>query len=348
MGDSRTSLSHGFGAAQRLDGGWVTSAGALLPPVPILFRGSLINQDSCADDAARCIRARRNQHCLEKAVLILSQSDTGRHLLQDARHAGFKIFFDQPGNAKHKAEGLCHGAARNITLSDHDDPLKLALLLAHECSHALQHISAPHLAASDRHHLPGAIKHILATEADAFAHAVQTAYELAHPPAGRVGTDRLIACLHLSYPHLAAHVATGFHRDDLATGRLMARAFDGFFADPSLRHVYQDIALELFRTHAEAIEAKGGSCESLFVSEMSGKDIVAHLRWGRLPYVQRHLPLLDLDDPAYSGVSLKTAYGIEGFYQRYLPGRILPPLRILETVPATGSTSPAKRAAAKI
>lgn len=80
-------------------------------------------------------RAARNKEYLDKAMLLLSQTDDGRRLLQKAQTEKFTFVFDQTRVAEAGAVGLCDYAGKQIPLAEGRSPTEVALTLKHELQH---------------------------------------------------------------------------------------------------------------------------------------------------------------------------------------------------------------------
>lgn len=133
--------------------------------------------------------ARENLNLVETALLILSQSKTGRELLQAAKDADYLIVVNPPvvGGAGQEHEGEAQGSAdyesRLINLRCNAGPLALAFRLAHELAHVTQFEAGLKLSISGPHPV-SALRQLLAQEADARAWEMRVAVELSAPLQG--------------------------------------------------------------------------------------------------------------------------------------------------------------------
>lgn len=204
-------------------------------------------------DLADTPAAHENLKLIEAALLILSQSDTGRYLLQTAKDADYLIVANPPtvGGAGRDHESDAQASAdfenRLINLKCDADPLTLAFRIAHELAHVTQFaagltldICGPHPAS--------ALRQLLAQEADARAYEMKVAIDLATVKAGSPA-DRLVFPEALDIAaesignsfgkNLVERIRPKLQDGTLKPENAMLATFKGFYNSISLRAHYE-------------------------------------------------------------------------------------------------------------
>lgn len=311
-----------------------------LPTVPLAFGGSIVAQP----DQYTSQRVQKNQDALEKALFILSQSDTGRYLVSSATAGNFKAQFNQAATTEAQAQGYVH--ERKIVISDHDDLAALASLLSHECAHVVQNLKMPGAMPTAGMHPVTVFKHCWATEADAFAHQIQVALELAYAPQinpGRAGTQALLRYMHKTYPVMTGAALTSIEDvSDITSGRAMAFAFRAFYETKELRTIYETRMATWLIDQANTYAQAGVSLNKFCADKEKPGNIATRMQWRGQKYLADHLPQLDLNHPYYAGLTPETGDLMRGFHQHYFPDRQMPNWKILARTNARISQKPLK------
>lgn len=321
--------------------GWILPAGkggTLLarPPVKVDFLGTLPgfqpdpDLSDKANERGRKLyehQAEENEALLKKAVFILSQSATGRHLLEEMTKEGYRISFDDSMTGSRGAGGLCDPQNRQIVLKSSHDPEYIALVLGHEAVHALQH-SRYNVFPSSSYRPEEGIALSFAIEADAYAQQTQIAFELAQgDPAGPKNQLTLKGPLHQMqkrFPNIvkAAEKTLG-EPGALVNGALAATAFQGFYDNPYLRTFYEDGHMEWVRAYAPRLMS-GPTFRRHFEEDAALSTVATRLMHRGRPYLATHAPSLDLAHARYSGVTAVTERKLKAFYKQFLPARPTP------------------------
>jgi hypothetical protein len=197
--------------------------------------------------------ARENLKLVETALLILSQSRTGRDLLQAAKKDDYLIVVNPAvvggAGAEHEADAQASAdvESRLINLRCNADPLTLAMRIAHELAHVTQAQSGLMLGVT-RDHPVSAIRQLLAQEADARAYEMKVAIELAAPskdePAGRITFPEALDAAAESVGNSFGRRIVEKIRDRVMEGTFKAEnamlaIFSAFYSSPSLRAHYE-------------------------------------------------------------------------------------------------------------
>lgn len=286
--------------------------------------------------------AEKNHAILDLALLRLSQSATGRDLLERLQTAGYGIFFDDDATAARGASGLCDTAGRRLVVKSCDDADTLALLLAHEGVHALQAERADDLLPSSRHRPETVFRLAFAIEADAYAQQIQTAFELAR---GNPSFARPLLLMRARFPSLVRAADRALARAAqtdgdggaaaLADGRVCAAVFNAFYDDFGLRSYYERAHLDWLKSVVSQDTAKSadGAAKdfnarsktgALFRRDMTGARLRGLLQWRGVAYLDRHRPDIDFTQPRHAGLSAPTLAAVRDFYARHLQGRRMP------------------------
>ena len=245
-----------------------------------------------------------------RALFILSQSDTGRYLLEEARKDGYTL---SPVAADEERDfrGQASPFPRRIRLSTQLDPDIAALTLAHECAHILQF---RHKLGSDPNaRFPDATRLVLAAEADALAHMAQVAAELETGKGSGARFPGVMAGFARDFP--LSSTITGYllkmEPQSLDNGKLMAEVFKTFYQTPNIRSVYENGHIrncEEAVAKSEKMGLAGSLARSLFFVRRITPQVLLDrvlVNKGR-PYLKSHAPEVDLASAAYCGVTTLT------------------------------------------
>lgn len=259
----------------------------------------------------------RHEDALAAALLILSQSDTGRRLIETARAQGYAIAIDPPviGGAGSFAEAKAQGSAdhveKRINLKGTDDPLALALTLAHEMTHISQIAKGGAPAIVSEYHPLAMLRLLLAMEADARAHEFAVAFELAYAKPGdpeqRLLFPQAIDAALASIDNSATHMVVGHFRpqfpgDDMDAMKegMMARVFKTFYAAPAMRRAYEATVLHSIAT-LEANNPGELQDNNNFRRGATAAEIIAMVD-SDMVYASKAAKFLDLDGGAVLAV----------------------------------------------
>jgi hypothetical protein len=311
--------------------------GLARPPVPVKFFGTVAKKDDQKNKKQKHARAEKNKNLINQAVFILSQSTTGRALLEHLTEKKYHIVFDDDKMNAGNMTGLCDPAKKLVYLGGTEDVEILALVLAHEAAHAMQN-EQKNLFPTSAHRPDAAIRLSFAIEADAYAHQMQCALELFHGDPGGPGNQVIfpgaLAKMRKSHPEIAQAAEEVLKRDPkaLENGAVMAASFLGFYEDDKMREFYEsmhmDFCDEYAGKHKKGSASQSFTASSSFSREVDSdwiKDRIAHQ--GR-PYLKQHLPTLDFHNMHYSGLHLATVQRIAKFYKEHLPSRTVPRMKV--------------------
>ncbi len=243
----------------------------------------------------------------EKALFILSQSDTGRYLLTEAKKSGTRLSLMPPGQ-EDDFLGQASSFSKTIRLSRKRTPEQMALTLAHECAHVIQFRSG--LNGGPQGRLPDAVRLMFAAEADALAHMAQVAAELKIGASGGWKSDAPFNDFAKDYP-LAGSIADYLMKmepEALGNGKLMAEVFKTFYQMPHIRVKYES-------GHVQGCEAEVAQAEKmgmlgdfkkalLFVRKASSEALMDKIAVHKgKPYLKEHGKDVNLSSAQYCGVS---------------------------------------------
>ena len=275
-------------------------------------------------------QSKENQELLDKALFILSQSTTGRHLLEEMTKLGYRVSFDDRMTGSKGAGGLCDPLNKQIVLKSSHDAEYIALVLGHEAVHALQH-SKYNVFPSSSYKPESGIALSFAIEADAYAQQTQIAFELAHgDPKGPLNQITYKGPLHQMqkrFPNIvkAAEKTLG-EKGALESGALVASAFQGFYDNPYLRTFYEDGHMEWVRLYAPRL-LDGPSFRKHFDEDANHVEMAERLMHRGKPYLKQHAPSIDLADPRYAGVTAETERKLKSFYKTHKSGAPVPSIK---------------------
>ena len=325
--------------------GWIVPAGKnseklARPNVKVNFQGTTtkykINPKASKaqkDWAKQKIKAteKKNVEVFEKALFLLSQSETGRDVLERMTQAGYVIEFDEGRTSPMGAGGLCDPANKKIILAPTTDPEYLALVLGHEAVHALQY-TVNDIFPNSSHTPQTAIKLSFAIEADAYAQQTQIALELAHGdpkgPNNQFKTKGPLQQMRKRFKNIVeAAEKTLTTRESLSNGAAVAAAFEAFFDNTALRSFYEDTHVNWVNSVAPQIINKFGKLNDNFKSDIKPDEITKKLKHKGRSYLQEHAPNINMDDDRHSGLTKTTQKSIMEFYKQYRPKAKLPKLK---------------------
>ena len=273
----------------------------------------------------------KNKAILERAIFILSQSATGRDVLEQMTAEGYRIVFDDRKTGDRGAGGLCDPSDKTLILKSHDSAEYLALLIGHEAVHAVQN-TRHDLFPSTRHKPEVGIKMSFAIEADAYAQQTQIALELAYgDPLGPDDQVRMrgpLKQMRERFPDIVRAAERVLINDkSMHDGSTVAAAFEAFYGNFYLRTFYEDIHLDWAEDIAPQYVSRGMMSKP-FSKTTDSQHIKDRIQHRGKSYLNDHLPNLSFDDARHSGVSDVTATRIEKFYDKFLPRTKPPKLKI--------------------
>lgn len=319
----------------------VEGEGRARPPVAVRFAGTVVHEkeDPFASDEKKAFRARRlkkkndkNEETLKKAIFILSQSPTGRALLEDMTKAGYTIVFDNRHTDKHGASGLCDPNNKKIFLHTHDNAEYLALLLGHESVHAIQN-TRQNLFPNSHHTPQEGIKVSFAIEADAYAQQTQIALELSYGdpdgPPDQIRFKEPVRQMRERFPDIVLAAERVMYTDvSLQNGATVAAAFQAFYDNFYLRTFYEDSHIEWVNSYAPKTKSILPWLQKHFTKDADSDWIKKNIQHKGVPYLEKHMPHLNFNDARYAGVSEKTAERVEKFYEEFFPKEKPPALKV--------------------
>lgn len=269
----------------------------------------------------------KDPEVVKAALLILSQSPTARAFATTAIEAGYRIFVDPPSLSgagpqfEEGASGNTDHANRRINVRGGDDPLKLAMILAHELAHVSQIVDGGLDMQVSRLHPLDAIKQLLAMEGDARAHEFLIACELClrkkSDPQERLVFPAILDVAANSIGYALATDIIAAAKPELEKGAhpslWMAQIFKGFYASPSLREHYENTIL--FSLETLEREQPGTLKEAaLFQGTVTKDELLKKLGSRGMPYLGIYaVNYTDLDAPIMTGVSARTQEKLSAF-----------------------------------
>lgn len=319
---------------------YVPGKGFARKPVQVDFIGTVVNErpDPFASEEQKRKRQRelnreasRNQSVLEKAIFILSQSPTGRDVLEQMTKEGYQIVFDDRRTGDRGAGGLCDPTDKKIILRGHDNPEYLALLLGHECVHAVQN-TRHDIFPSTRHKPEAGIKLSFAIEADAYAQQSQIALELAYGdpegPVDQIRMDGPLQQMRNRFPDImkaAERVLSD--KKNITNGASVAAAFEAFYDNFYLRTFYEDSHIEWAAMYAPQLKNSFPYLQKHFSKDVDSQWIKDRIQHRGKAYLNQHAPKLTFDDARHSGLTDVTIKKVKRFYTNHLPKDAPPNLK---------------------
>ena len=242
----------------------------------------------------------------EAAILILSQSPHARQLAQIALKNNYTIRIDNIAHDSDTADasGYTDHLNRRIHAAVQDDPLRLALVIAHELAHVAQAENGFEFSVLKKQ--PAAsIRELMALEGDARAHefiiALELAYKTKGDPDERLlfpeAIDVVMDTIGSDFTKkIIAHYRPQF--PDIDHEEMMARIFKSLYGSLRLRAHYEGVIL----TSLDSVDAQDQQNPSLFSEAFNAAATLQKLG----NYAQKAAKYLDLDSPQMAGVTSAT------------------------------------------
>lgn len=276
-------------------------------------------------------QSNKNDKVFEGAIAILSQSPTGRDLLQRMTDEGYEIVFDDRRTKSMGAGGLCDPTNKKIILGSTDDPEYLALVIGHEAVHAVQY-TGNSIFPNSSHTPQTAMKLSFAIEADAYAQQTQIALELKHGdpngPKSQWKMDGPLQQMRKRFKNIVeAAEKTLTKKENLQNGAAVAAAFEGFYDNVVLRSFYEDAHINWANQLAPQIMKTEADQKRHFYLDLSSDDIASKLIHKGQPYLKQHTPNIDFSDARHSGLTEDTQKRINTFYSAHRPNDDLPKIK---------------------
>ncbi|MFN7114988.1 MAG: DUF6782 family putative metallopeptidase [Alphaproteobacteria bacterium] len=246
----------------------------------------------------------------EEAIFILSQSATGRRLMQTAIAADYGVvFIDDPDK---NLRGYVDWDQKLVFLSKQIDPRLLALTMGHELAHVSQRVNGGADINVIKDHPRHALKKFLALEADARAYEIIIALELEYPAAGedknRIRFDSITqhaaAKVDIDVmPKLLAGIVPRLADGSLPPDRAMAACFRAFYYDIALRATYENKVM----SRIEQLDAAIIAAPENFTRLTDSTDFMTRLDGHDTVYLRKHPDVTHIDDPQLAAVCERTA-----------------------------------------
>lgn len=271
------------------------------------------------------------QEKIDAAMVVLSQSPTARKLAATAIAAGFSIVVDPPviSGAGPEADenNLVMGATdhlnKQIRLKGNDDPVLMAIVIAHELAHVSQNVNGGFPFVVSPYHPLSSLKMLMAMEGDARAHEFLVAYELAYagkddpaqrllfPQAIDIAADnmgsamakRVIEKLKPRFP------------DEIDPKGVMAAMFTAFYSSPGLRLHYEDTILHAIDT-VEQLNPGTIADEKHFTREVATAEILERLDSHNVAYLQKRADRFNLDGADMTALHESTLARLGAYEQK--------------------------------
>lgn len=251
---------------------------------------------------------RLRQDVVDAALVILSQSPTARKLAATAIAKNYTIVIDPPviSGAGVEHENLALGSTdalnKRINLKSQDDPVALAMVLAHELAHVSQMEKGSMPYSVTPYHPLASIRNLMAMEGDARAHEFIVALELSYLQKGDPD-ERLIfpQAIDIAAENIGgempkrviAHFKENFP-DGVDRADMMARIFKAFYASADLRAHYEATILHSLSTVA-AGHPGAWKNEKLFNGDIPVDAIIAAIDGHSIPYLAARKRFVSLE-----------------------------------------------------
>lgn len=246
----------------------------------------------------------------EEAIFILSQSATGRRLMQTAMAADYGIVFMD--DVDKNLRGYVDTEQKLVFLARTEDPRRLALTLGHELAHVSQAVNSDIKINVIRDHPLDALKKFMAIEADARAYEIKIAIELEFPAAANaVRFDGLLdLAAHktdiAALPALADKIRPQLP-EGIAHDKIMAACFRAFYYDINLRATYEGkVMARIEETSNAAMPDK-----TAYSRRIGDDELMQRLDGHDVLYIDKNRPHTDIADPRLKAVSSYTAARLE-------------------------------------
>ncbi|MDP2204777.1 MAG: hypothetical protein Q8K65_00565 [Alphaproteobacteria bacterium] len=246
----------------------------------------------------------------EEAIFILSQSATGRRLMQSAIAADYGVvFIDDPDK---NLRGYVDWEQKLVFLAKQSDPRLLALTLGHELAHVSQRVNGAADINVIKDHPLHALKKFLAIEADARTYEIIIALELEYPAAGedknRIRFDGIaqMAAGKVDIdvmPKLLASIVPRLADGSLTLDRAMAACFRAFYYDTALRATYENRIM----TRIEGLDPAIIAAPESFARLTDSTDFMMRLDGHDIAYLRKHADVTNIDSPQLAAVCARTA-----------------------------------------
>ncbi len=302
-----------------------------------------------SEDAETPSQEREVERKFHKAVHILSQSRTGRYLLQAAIQHDYMILIDDAQCSEDQVYGLCDPVDKTITMicNEADSVEEMAIILAHELTHAMQ-FSTTQPAPGEEYSIYDDVLICWAREADAVAHELQVACELAmgdpNGPVNQYKNDKCLKNLMAGgkYSQKAVQQALELITDNpenLDNGAILTVGFEYFYTDHQLKKSYEagvmgfyrakmhrndnkpknlwtrmKEAVDTYRLDRELKPAFNMVAHKEFSKEISNKELRKSQVHMGSSYLDKHLPDFNFRDIDHGAVSAKTKQKMIEFY----------------------------------
>jgi len=246
----------------------------------------------------------------EEAIFILSQSATGRRLMQTAIAADYGVVFVEDPDKN--LRGYVDWEQKIVFLAKESDPRLLALTLGHELAHVSQHVNGGADINVIKDHPLSALKKFLAIEADARAYEIMIALELEYPAPSedknRICFEGMaqIAAIKTDIevmPKLVASIAPRLAEGSLAKDRAMAACFRAFYYDIALRATYENRLM----TRIEGLDKTIITATESFAQNLDSAAFIARLDGHDVAYMLKNADVTNIDDPQLAAVCARTA-----------------------------------------
>ena len=247
---------------------------------------------------------------LQEVLSLLAQSPTGRALMEEGVRKGYRILLEDIQGGYGFADCV---RTKTIVLNRNFPAEGMVLTLAHELAHVRQEEQAGITMHKGAYRLDEAVRVVFAQEADAFAHSVQVALELE-----RKGIEKPYKELYRR-SSFVSHVARLFVQEKpemLDNGAIMAFAFETFYLHDPRRVKY---AAGLVRTVINDVnrqEVETGKRHLALGRVFNAAVLKGKFLFNGKPYLDEHLPDMNLDEAHYSGVPARVKQVVNVLYER--------------------------------
>lgn len=245
----------------------------------------------------------------EEAIFILSQSATGRRLMQSAMNADYGVIFIEDPDKN--LRGYVDWSHRNIFLAKEPDPRLLALTLGHELAHVSQHVNGGVDINVIEDHPLHALKKFIAIEADARAYEIKIALELEYGDTASLDTIRFKNLAQMAaiktdigvMPQMVARIEQRMQEGSITPDRIMAACFRAFYYDVGLRATYENRLM----TRIEGLDKNILSSAQSFSRLTDSTAFTAHLDAHDISYMRKNDAITNIDHPELAAICARTA-----------------------------------------
>lgn len=259
---------------------------------------------------------RAQEDVVEAALVILSQSPHARGMAQTALRNNYRIHIAGVAHDSEGAEasGYTDHLNRRIVAAPQIDPLRLALVIAHELAHVAQAEKGFTFSVLDKSPV-ASIRELMALEGDARAHEFTVALELSQksgddpderllfPQAVDVAADTIGSSMTRKViEHFRPQFSTINHDE------MMARVFKSFYASLPLRAHYEGTILDAL----ENLTPPQQHDPALFRDEFDSTAVLKKLGG----YAEKAAAYLGLDSSQMAGVTAPTQERLTAWQQK--------------------------------